>query len=141
TAVVAELVQRLSGQPIAEFLRREIFEPLGLRSTALGSRGLARERLVRVQVPDYQAKSDFDWNSTYWQELGAPWGGLFSTPEDFAVLCRLMLSEGSWAGVRLLSPSAVRMMTENRLDDYAELPEPTRRTQPWGLGWRLNHPG
>jgi CubicO group peptidase (beta-lactamase class C family) len=43
--------------------------------------------------------------------------------------------------VRLLSPSAVRMMTTNRLDDYAELPEPIRRTQPWGLGWRLNHPG
>jgi CubicO group peptidase (beta-lactamase class C family) len=21
------------------------------------------------------------------------------------------------------------------------LPEPVRRTQPWGLGWRLNHPG
>ena len=33
------------------------------------------------------------------------------------------------------------MMTTNRLDDFAELPEPIRRTQPWGLGWRLNHPG
>jgi CubicO group peptidase (beta-lactamase class C family) len=141
TAVVAEIVQRLSGQLIAEFLRREIFEPLGLRSTALGSRGLARERLVRVQEPDYLAGSDFGWNSVYWQELGAPWGGLFSTPEDFAVLCQLMLAGGAWAGVRLLSPAGVRAMTTNRLDDLPELPEGVRRTQPWGLGWRLNHPG
>jgi CubicO group peptidase (beta-lactamase class C family) len=141
TAVVAEIIQRLSGTPIAEFLRREIFEPLGLRSTALGSRGLDRARLVRVQVPDYQANSDFGWNSTYWQELGAPWGGLWSTPEDFAVLCQLLLSGGAWAGVRLLSPGAVRMMTTNRLDDLPDLPEAIRRTQPWGLGWRLNHPG
>ena len=33
------------------------------------------------------------------------------------------------------------MMTSNRLDDFPDLPEPVRRTQPWGLGWRLNHPG
>jgi CubicO group peptidase (beta-lactamase class C family) len=52
-----------------------------------------------------------------------------------------MLSRGAWAGVRLLSPAAVRMMTTNRLDDLPDLPEPVRRTQPWGLGWRLNHPG
>jgi CubicO group peptidase (beta-lactamase class C family) len=141
TAVVAEIVQRLSGQPIAEYLRREIFAPLGLASTALGSKGFPRERLVRVQVPDYQAGTDFDWNSAYWQELGAPWGGLFSTPEDFAVICPVMLSGGAWAGKRLLSPAAVRMMTTNRLDDLPDLPEPVRRTQPWGLGWRMNHPG
>jgi CubicO group peptidase (beta-lactamase class C family) len=141
TAVVAEIVQRLSGQPIAEFLRREIFEPLGLQATSLGSKGLPRERIVRVQVQEYQAGTDFDWNSTYWQQLGVPWGGLYSTPEDFAVLCQLMLAGGAWAGVRLLSPAAVRMMTTNRLEDLPELPEPVRRTQPWGLGWRLNHPG
>src|SRR4029077_7289619 len=131
TAVVAEIIQRLSGKSIAEFLRLEIFEPLNLRSTALGARGFARERLVRVQIPDYQSE-DFGWNSTYWQELGSPWGGLFSTPEDFAVICQLMLSEGARNGVRLLAPAAVRMMTTNRLDDYADLPEPIRRTQPWG---------
>ena len=141
TAVVAEIIQRLSGKPIADFLREEIFEPFGLKSIGLGSKGFARERLVRVQVPDYQAKTDFDWNSTYWQELGAPWGGLFSTPEDFAVLCQAMLSGGAWGGARLLAPATVRMMTTNRLDDLPDLPEPVRRTQPWGLGWRMNHPG
>src|SRR5262249_28796703 len=61
TAVVAEIVQRLSGKPIAEFLRSEIFVPLGMRSTGLGSRGFDRERLVRVQVPDYQQNTDFSW--------------------------------------------------------------------------------
>jgi CubicO group peptidase (beta-lactamase class C family) len=32
-------------------------------------------------------------------------------------------------------------MTTNRLHDLPDLPEPVRRTQPWGLGWRLNHLG
>jgi CubicO group peptidase (beta-lactamase class C family) len=141
TAVVAEIVQRLTKLTTAEFLKKEIFDPLGLKSTALGSKGFDRDRLVRVEVPDYQANSDFSWNSKYWQELGAPWGGLFSTPEDFAVICQLMLAGGAVGGVRLLAPATVRMMTTNRLDDYADLPESVRRTQPWGLGWRLNHPG
>jgi CubicO group peptidase (beta-lactamase class C family) len=141
TAVVADIVQRLSGKRIAEFLRTEIFEPLNLKSIGLGSKDLARERIVRVEVPEYQNGPDWDWNSLYWHELGVPWGGLFSSAEDFAVLCQVMLSGGAWGGVRLLSPATVRMMTTNRLDDLPDLPEPVRRTQPWGLGWRMNHTG
>ena len=52
-----------------------------------------------------------------------------------------MLSGGTVGGIRLLAPSTVRLMTTNRLNDYPDLPESTRRTQPWGLGWRLNHTG
>src|SRR5262245_34462347 len=94
TILVAEIVQRLSGLSIRDFVRREIVEPLGLKSTALGARGFPRERLVRATVPDYQAGTEFSWNSQYWQEFGSPAGGLFSTPEDFAVLCALMLGGG-----------------------------------------------
>lgn len=141
TLVVAELVQRLSGMAIRDFLRKELFEPLGLKSIALGSRGLDRRRLVRVEVPEYQRGSDFGWNSRYWQELGAPWGGMFSSPHDLAVLCQLMLNWGEFGGTRILSPYAVRMMTTNRLDDQPDLPEAVRRAHPWGLGWRMNHPG
>lgn len=141
TILVAEIVQRLSELSIREFVRREIIEPLGLKSTGLGSQGFARERLVRATVPDYQTGADFSWNSKYWQEFGSPAGGLFSTPEDFAAICALMLGGGKWGDVRLLSAATVRMMTSNRLNDMPDMPEPVRRTQPWGLGWRLNHLG
>ena len=66
---------------------------------------------------------------------------MFSTPEDYTAPCALMLARGKWNGVRLLSPATVRMMTSSRMDDLPDLPEPVRRTQPWGLGWRLNHLG
>lgn len=141
TLVVAEIIQRLSGMSIHEYLRKNIFEPLGLKSIGLGSKGFESKRLVRVQVPEWQNKADFGWNSKYWQELGVPWGGAFSSPEDFAVICELMLQGGTWQKIRLLSKAAVKMMTTNRLNDYPELPELVRRTQPWGLGWRMNHPG
>src|SRR5262249_50679313 len=125
TMTVAAIIERLSGQSIHEFVRKEIIEPLGLKSTGLGSKGFARERLVRATVPDYQ-KPEFGWNSQYWQELGSPAGGMFSTPEDMAVICAMMLGGGKAAesNVRLLSPASVRMMTSNRLDDFPDLPEP-----------------
>ena len=55
------------------------------------------------------------------------------TPEDFAVLCSLMLGGGKWGDVRLLSPATVRMMTSNRLNDLPKLDEPVRRTQPGAI--------
>lgn len=140
TMLVAEIVQRLSGRSIRDFVRSEIIEPLGLKSTGLGSQGFARERLVRTTIPEYQ-RPEFGWNTTYWQELGSPAGGLFSTPEDYAAICATMLGGGRWGGVQLLSAASVRQMTTNRLHDLPALPEPIRRTQPWGLGWRLNHLG
>lgn len=141
TAVVAEIVQRLSGQTIADFMKSEVFDRLGLKSTGLGAKGFPRERLVRVQLSEEQAGTDWGWNSPYWQDLGAPWGGMFSTPDDFAVICQLLLSKGTFGGVRLLSPASVRAMTTNRLLEDPELPEAVARTKPWGLGWRLNQPG
>ena len=140
TLVTAEIVQRITGQTIHEYLHKQILEPLGLRSTRLGSKGLDEARIVRNQTPDWQ-KSDFSWNSQYWRELGVPWGSMFSTPEDFAVICQMILNGGEYDGVRILSPNTVRMMTTNRLDDCPDLPEPIRRTAPWGLGWKLNDPG
>ena len=141
TLVLAELIQRLSGMSIRDFLKREIFDPLDMQSTALGSRGLDRERLVRVQIPDYQRGSDFGWNSRYWQELGAPWGGMFSSPADLACICQVLLNQGRLGTVQLVSPATVAAMTRNQLQTQPDVPESVRRCRGWGLGWSLNHPG
>lgn len=142
TLVVAGIVEQLTGEKLPAILAREWFEPLGMQSTRLGSAGLDHERIVRVEVPEYQqGGEDYDWNSRYWRELGSPWGGMFSSAEDFAVLCQMLLAGGTYGGRRYLSRATVERMTTNRLDDLPDLPEGVRRTQPWGLGWRLNHPG
>ncbi len=139
TLIVAELVQRLTGRSIAEFLEREIFEPLGMYDSALGRRALPRERLVPVRTQAAEA-TDWDWNSEYWQEFGAPWGGMYSSPEDLAIIADLMLNGGQHGEVRLLSPALTKRMCTNRLHDFPDVPEPLRRTKAWGLGWQMNHP-
>ena len=141
TLILAEIIQRLTRKTIAQHVRDEIIKPLGLQNTWLGRGEFPRERLVRVETPEYQTDSNFGWNSPYWQDLGVPWGGMFSSPADMAVICQCMLNYGEVQDRRLLSHSMLEMATTNRLNDYPDLPEPIRRSQPWGLGWRLNHPG
>jgi len=65
TLVIAEIIQRISGQSIHDYIYRQIIEPLGLASTRLGSKGLDEARLVRVQTPPWQG-ADYGWNSKYW---------------------------------------------------------------------------
>ena len=141
TLIVAKLIQKISGKSIAQFLHDELFEPLKMSSSGLGSKGLDRKRLVRVETPEYQAGSDFGWNSPYWQEFGAPWGGMFASPEDLAIICQLMLNGGTLGEERIVSPATVESMTTNQLVFQPEVPELERRAHPWGLGWSLNHRG
>ncbi len=136
-AILAEVVHQVSGQLLPEFLRRELFTPLGMEDTSLGWDPARRERIAAVRVPPEQEGADWGWNSPYWLGLGVPWGGLITSPGDLARFCLLLLG----GAPRVLSPATVRAMTSNQLATLPEVPEVERRCRPWGLGWRLNWPG
>ena len=121
TLTVAELVQRLSGMSIRDYLRKHIFDPLGMNDSALGSDGLPEERLVRVETTGGEQAASWDWNSDYWRRFGAPWGGMFSTPVDFARLCRSLLMNPT-GPERLLGPRTIAEMTTNQLDHMPKRP-------------------
>lgn len=149
--ILGEIIHRLSGMPCGEFVRRELFEPLGMHDTALGAPeswfdpGDGSEprtaRIVEIEPPEqYGAESDWGWNSHYWRTLGAPWGGLLTTPLDLAQFARMMAGEGRFGERQILSRATVAAATRNQLAAMREVPEIDRRTRPWGLGWRLNWP-
>jgi CubicO group peptidase (beta-lactamase class C family) len=141
-AVLAEIVHQVAGASLSEFLRAEIFEPLGMHDTTLGVTAAAsRARVARVRISAAQQKTDWNWNTPYWHGFGAPWGGLITAPADFARFCRMMLGGGWLDGIRVLGPATVRAMTINQLATMPSVPEVERRCRPWGLGWRLNWQG
>src|SRR5262249_1902672 len=85
----------------------------------------------RGRVPEAMKKADGGWNGAYWLGLGAPWGGLITSPADFARFCQMMLNGGELDGVRILSPATVRAMTCNQLQAMPLVPEEERRCRPW----------
>lgn len=145
-AILGEIIQRVTGVPCADFVRREIFEPLGMVDSWLGLPDEAFEgdasvvdRVSEVLVPDEMVGEDWNWNGRYWRQLGAPWGGLITTAADLATFCQMMLGQPA-NGAQILSPATIQASTRNQLEMMADVPEVDRRTRPWGLGWRLNWP-
>ena len=140
-AMLAEIVHQVAGRSLDEFLRAEVFEPLGMHDTTLGWAPEKQARIAAIRISPEQQATDWNWNSPYWLGFGAPWGGLITSPADFARFCRMMLGDGRLDGVRLLAPATVRAMTSNQLAGMPLVPEDERRCRPWGLGWRLNWQG
>ncbi len=145
--LLAAIMESVTRTKLPVYLEREIFTPLRMKDTVLGaptdwfSPGGKAERLARVDVPDeQQGGHDWNWNSRYWLELGAPWGGMLTTANDMIHFGQVMLDGGSNGLVKLFSHSSIQAATSNQLPFFPDLPEADRRCRGWGMGWRMNWP-
>ena len=151
---LGEVVRRVSGRPLDEFARENIFGPLGMRDTAFrpvgaaggadaaalarvaptesvrgvrsylggaGESGPEGERVLRGEVHDPTA-----------HRMGGVAGhaGMFTTADDLALFCQMILAGGEYAGARVLGPLAVAEMTRPR--------QVTEDGGARGLGWDIN---
>ena len=123
--LAAEIAARISGTPLREFEQKEIFEPLGMRHSALGLGGMRIADTVQVQD---SGETSWNSNSEYWRNMGHPWGGMHTTTMDLSILLQTFLNGGAYSGKRILSPLSVKTMTT---DQNGQL------NAPWGLGWAL----
>jgi CubicO group peptidase (beta-lactamase class C family) len=131
--LAAEIVEKVSGMPLRDFERKEIFEPLGMMQSSLVPGDLPIADTVQVQPSgesDPQGFASWGPNSPYWRNLGNPWGGLHTTTLDLATLLQTLLNGGAYGGKRLLGPVTVKVMTSD---------QNTHLNAPWGLGWRLGN--
>ncbi|HWC00808.1 MAG TPA: serine hydrolase domain-containing protein [Bryobacteraceae bacterium] len=119
--LAAEIVERITATPLRVFLHRELFEPLGMRRTALGLGDFRIPETAQCQVT---GNDDWNWNSPYWRDLGAPWGGAHSTaPDVMRFLAAFLHPDG-----RMLKRETAAAMIANHTQ-----PLPV----PWGLGWMI----
>lgn len=141
-AILGAILEKIAGKPCREVLAEEILRPLGMAQTSLGiSYGSGDEsRIAEIDLAEPQRSgTGWNWNSRYWRELGAPWGGVFSTAADLSRFLQMMLLQpGDEVGGMPVSLSSIAAAVENRLDDFAAIPDSDRRCRGWGLGWRLN---
>jgi beta-glucosidase-like glycosyl hydrolase/CubicO group peptidase (beta-lactamase class C family) len=126
--LLGEILERLAGEPLDAFVRRRVFEPLGMADTlfrpgadlvariAPTERDEWRGRLVRGEVHDENAFA-----------LGgvAPHAGLFSAAPDLSRFAQMILNGGVFEHRRIVPRWVVREFTRR-----AGVPESTR-----ALGW------
>ena len=116
------VIEVVTGKRFGDFLREEIFEPLGMKDTGFWvppekqkrlaavyeetSQGLLRYKKPRLAIlPQYDREPAF-------QSGGA---GLVSTIEDCAKFAAMLSGNGALGATRILSPRTVRYMASNQL--------------------------
>jgi hypothetical protein len=119
------LVEAVSGMRFPDFVRKEIFSPLGMANS---------------RYPDVEFPAD-SYAHVYFGEEGAPWfflnmygtGALLSTPTDLANFSMMLASGGEYKGKRILSEASVRAMGQDQTaGTFNPMPSDYMR---FGLGW------
>jgi CubicO group peptidase (beta-lactamase class C family) len=119
--VQAALVERISGQSFARYVREHVLDPLGMRQTRYLVPPSDQPRFAVL----YQRGADGSFtrtpDSTYRAFNTRPWPfepgafGLTSTLDDYLRFTRMLLNGGELDGVRVLRPETVRLMATNHL--------------------------
>lgn len=120
--VQALLVEKISGQRFADYVRDRIFVPLGMTESGWTPPPETRSRLAAMyQVPQrgtFARVPDKQWLEANYAGAKLTMGGsgIVTTVDDYMRFARMLLGEGSLDGVRILKPSTVRLMSSDQLD-------------------------
>lgn len=106
--VAARMLEVAAGEPLEQFMRRRVTEPLAMRSAVWSAAETPSTRLAASYRPDGVTPERFV------DTPGWPSGGLNLTARDLARLPLLMLGRGTLDGVALLSPASVQRIESPR---------------------------
>jgi CubicO group peptidase (beta-lactamase class C family) len=139
--VLSVLVARASGQPLGDFFRTRIFEPLGMRETGFSMPAELTDRLPSHYTTNFQTgKMELQTPSTPGEWTRSPVfpsgaAGLVSTVDDYLAFARLLLDRGVHEDARLLSEKSVTLMTTNHLTpEQVATGGPALGGRGWGFG-------
>jgi CubicO group peptidase (beta-lactamase class C family) len=147
--VLGAVLEEACGQPLDQFFREQIFEPLGMKDTDFYLPEGALDRFPACYVP---RQVDGQWKLTVSEKaeesekalgpkvffgVGGDAGGVLSTIGDYARFGQMLLNGGELDGKRILGRKTLDLMKGNHTGDMV-IP----MTGPgfhWGLGVSVYH--
>jgi uncharacterized protein YbbC (DUF1343 family) len=130
--LMGEIVHRLSGLPENEYVRKILFDPLGMTETGYVPSAALDPRIAPTEVlPDGTLlRGVVDDPTTRYMGGVAGQAGVFSTADDLGKFCQMILDGGRG----LFSTATIRVFTEPATP--AAAPQAILR----GLGWDIQSP-
>jgi CubicO group peptidase (beta-lactamase class C family) len=128
------VIERVTGETLDVFLRKRVFEPLGMRDTRFNPPESLRPRIAPTEVQAFRGGQVWGvvHDENAWSLGGvAGHAGLFSSARDLAVFATMMLNGGEHGGVRILRPETISRWTRR------QNPGSSSRA----LGWDTPYPG
>jgi CubicO group peptidase (beta-lactamase class C family) len=146
TDLLGCLVEIWSGLSLDDFFRTRIFTPLGMNDTYFNVPQAKAGRLVNFFTQDSTLKFTKADNAfgNGGLNMGYPLakksyfsggGGLSSSILDYGIFLQMMANGGTYNGVRILSPSSVRLMTMNQIGSLS-----LGDDEKFGLGFSVTTP-
>jgi CubicO group peptidase (beta-lactamase class C family) len=132
--LLAEMVKRISGQPLDEYVKAQFYTPLGLSSTGFNPWKWANlDKVAPSEVDNYFRGQKLHG---YVHDMGSAMlggvsghAGLFSNVRDLAILMQVILFKGEYGGISFFKPETIQKFTSHH-------PHSIRR----GIGWDMQQP-
>ena len=133
----ARIIEVATGGSYEDFMQKRLFDPLGMKDTTFWPSEAQVQRLAKSYRPDATKKKleAFPFGQLTsplfdrTRRFPMPAGGLFSTAQDTATFCRMMLNGGKLDGRRYVSEAAFRELTKR------QTPESVKNS--YGLGFSV----
>jgi CubicO group peptidase (beta-lactamase class C family) len=126
--VLGAVVEVVSGKEFGEFLKEELFEPLGMIDTGFWVPEEKRHRLVKTYADNKRGDLELYTGNHLgivhqmdrkpaFESGGA---GLVSTIDDYSKFATMLMKEGSLDGVQILRPKTVKYLTSGTLNSVQQ---------------------
>ncbi len=140
--VQARLVEVLSGMPFDEYVRKHVFEPLGLQHAVFGRPDALKDQFATLYRPGEGGKlaptGALDEPGAATRVLGG--FSVSATAADYGRFAQMLVGSGELDGVRILSRKTIDLMDSNHLPDGVERGAAgggTAKGEGYGLGVRV----
>ena len=129
--LVGEIVRRVAGEPLDKFVKREVYDKLGMKDSGFNP---PKEKLGRIAPTEVEGETPVRGvvHDPRARRMAGVAGhaGLFFTASDLARYARMLLNLGELDGVRIFKPETVKLMTS--------VQTPASVTSRRGLGWDID---
>jgi methyl acetate hydrolase len=149
---VGKAVEHVSGRSLEEYLREQVFAPLGMADSGfvIGPEQRTRLAAMHARHPDGSLEA-IPFEIPQQPEFYMGGGGLYSTGPDYLAFLQMLLHGGRFRGAQVLRPETVAQMAMNQIGDLevspmrTAIPESSNDVElfpgmvkKWGLGFLIN---
>ena len=124
---VGYVLEKLSGEPFAKYLKEAVLQPIGLSSSAFEPESALTRRLAKAWMWTYDERT---FEAPTFQLGMSPAGSMYSTVNELATFARVLFGRGKAGNGQVLKPETLEKMWEPQF-------EPKGTTRGYGLGFQV----
>ncbi|MFL6235492.1 MAG: serine hydrolase domain-containing protein [Thermoanaerobaculia bacterium] len=144
--ILGEVIQRVGGVPFSTYVRREIFEPLGMADSWIGmpperyQAYEAERRIGAMWVTEGNREGEepkpHGWDTEERVVRPSPGGNGYGPCAELGRFYEMLLGRGSWRAQRILLPQTVEAFTTPHRVGMVDVT--FKHVLDWGLGFIVN---